>query len=131
MTTTVSRTRLDVRLTPARVTLIVGLVIAAAGVFTEFLAGVPGFPKVPPGPFILAAGAVVVMVLRWRWAPAIGLLVALFITVGTVLAGAGGRLTNPTPLGWFLGTWVQLIGLVIALVGGVLALVVAARTRRT
>jgi hypothetical protein len=107
------------------------LFLAAVGVLTQFLTGVPGFPKIPPGPIILAVAAVVVALVRWRWAPAVGLFAALFLTVGFLAAGAGGRLTNPTELGPFLGTWSQVIGQVIALLAGVISLVIAAaRIRR-
>src|SRR5437588_2948248 len=87
----------------ARTALVAGLVLAAAGVFTQFLTGVPGFPPVPPGPIILVVAAAVVALARWRWAPVVGLLAALFLTIGMLAAGTGGRLTRPEQLGPFLG----------------------------
>lgn len=128
--TTTSSQRADLRRTPARVVLVAGLLLAAAGVFTQFLTGVPGFPPIPPGPIILAVAALVVAVARWRWAPAVGLAVAVFITVGFLASVSGSRLANPAALGPFLGTWSMAIGLVIALVSAVVSLVIAARARR-
>jgi len=121
---------IDARRSPARIALIGALLVAAAGVFTEFLSGVPGFPPVPPGPIILAVAAIVVAVVRWRWIPILGLLAAAFLTVGMLVAGTDGRLTAVTEPGPFIGTWLQLAGQVVALVAGVVAVVVAARTRR-
>lgn len=133
--TTTSSQQADLRRAPARVVLAAGLLLAAAGVFTQFLTGVPGFPPIPPGPIILAVAALVVAVVRWRWAPAGGPAVAVFITVGFLTVGflasvSGSRLANPSALGSFLGTWSMAIGLVIALVSAVVSLVIAARARR-
>ncbi|HWC84314.1 MAG TPA: hypothetical protein VG756_30530 [Pseudonocardiaceae bacterium] len=129
--TTTSYSTLDIRRTPPRVTLVVSLLVAAAGILTEFATGVGGFPKLPPGPIILLVIAVAIAVIRWRWIPAAGLLVAIFLTAGLFLAGTGGRLTNPGSFGPFLGTWLQLIAQIVAIVAGGVAIVAAARFRRT
>ena len=118
---------MDLRRTPARRTLVFGLTVAAAGILTQFLTGVPGFPAIPPGPIILIVVAAAVVLVRSRWIAILGLLAAAFITVGMIVAGTDGRLTDPTPLGWFLGTWAQVIGLVIALLAGVTALIQGSR----
>ena len=49
-------------MTAPRFALVVGLVLAGAGVLTEFLTGVKGFPKIPPGPIIIGAGVAAVAV---------------------------------------------------------------------
>ena len=104
-----------------------GLVLAAAGLIVQILTGVPGFPLIPPGPIILLAAAAVVLWWRWRWAPGVGLLAALFISVGGVLEGSVfDRLAAPSAVGPFLGSAIQLLGLVVAVVAGAAAL---ARTR--
>ena len=106
---------------------VAGLVVAAAGVTIEYLTGVPGFPPIPPGPFILLTAALVVAVVRWGWVPAVGVLPGRFVAGGTVLAGTTAIvLAAPDVVGQFLGAVVQVTGLVVAIVAGVVALV---RTR--
>jgi hypothetical protein len=96
------------------------------GTLLEYVTGVPGFPMVPPGPIILAAAAIVVAVVAWRWIAALGLLVAAFVAVGAVASGVTVELlATPHVPGQFVAALVQVIGLVVALVGGVLALVAA------
>lgn len=104
-----------------------GLFVAGVGVLVQFLVGVPGFPKVPPGPIILVVAAILVWTVtpRFRWIAIVGLLAALFITVGGLGAGGFSRLGNPGDFGPWIGTALQVIGLVVALVWGVIALVQA------
>ncbi|MDN5851681.1 MAG: hypothetical protein L0K86_02330 [Actinomycetia bacterium] len=100
-----------------------GLVLAAAGLIVQILTGVPGFPLIPPGPIILLAAAAVVVWWRWRWAPAVGLLAALFIAVGAVMEGSVfERLTAPAAIGPFAGSAIQLLGLAVAILAGAAAL---------
>jgi len=125
-------TRTDVRGRPsadrARSLLVVGLVVAALGTLGEYLTGVPGFPLVPPGPIILVAAAAAVALLPWRWAPAIGLVAALFILVGAVVSGVPlTLLATPAVVGQFLSALVQIVGLLLAVVAGVAALTRAVR----
>lgn len=111
------------RRTQARTALAGGLVLAAAGLIVQILAGVPGFPLIPPGPIILLAAAAVVVWLRWRWAPAVGLLAAAFIAIGGVLEGSVfERLTAPAAIGPFVGSAIQLLGLAVAILAGAAAL---------
>ncbi len=116
-------------MTTPRFALVVGLVLAAAGVLTEFLSGVRGFPKIPPGPIILGVAALLVATLRWRWAPILGLAVALFIATGGVIATANGSFRPPAEPGPIIGTAVQLLGLLIAIGAGGVAVAAAARAR--
>lgn len=111
------------RAAPSRVTHVVGLVVAAAGVMIEYLTGVPGFPAVPPGPIILLVVAAIVAQLAGRATVVLGLVAAAFLSVGAVAAGTTGEvLAAPEVIGQFLGALVQVLGLVVALVAGVAAL---------
>jgi hypothetical protein len=110
----------------AKTVLVAGLATAAVGTLLEYVTGVPGFPTVPPGPIILAAAAVVVAVVAWRWIAAVGLLVAAFVAVGAIASGTTvGLLATPQVPGQFVAALVQVLGLVVAVVGGVVALVAA------
>lgn len=115
---------------PGRQQLLVvaGLAIALAGMIIEMLGGV-AYPKVPPGPIMVVVAAVGVYFVRWRWIPAVAVLVGGFLTMG-LFTTVASRLTDPAAFGKFLGTWVQLIGQVIAVVAAVAALIVATRGAR-
>jgi hypothetical protein len=107
----------------ARSLLVVGLVLAALGTLGEYLSGVPGFPLVPPGPIILGVAAVAVALLPWRWAPAVGLVVALFILGGALVSGVPlTLLLTPGVVGQFLSALVQFVGLLLAIAAGIVAL---------
>jgi hypothetical protein len=111
------------RRTPSRPAQVAGLGLGALGLIIEVISGVPGFPTVPPGPIILTAAAVFVALARWRFAPMVGLVAALFITVGLVVSDSGttGRLGDPGALGPFAGTVLLVVGLAVALVAGLAA----------
>ncbi len=105
--------------------LVVGLVVAAAGIMIQYLSGVD-YPTIPPGPIILLAAAAVVTFGPWRRAPMVGLVAALFISIGGVIATIAGngftpQLSDPGAVGGFVGTLVQIAGLVIAVAAGVAA----------
>jgi hypothetical protein len=98
------------------------LVLAAAGVLTLYLVGVPGFPTIPPGPIILGLAGILVLATRWRVMLIVGLVAAAFVAVGGLLEGSvWGRLADPADLGPFLGALLQYVGLVVALVSGAVA----------
>jgi hypothetical protein len=84
-------------LPPARSTLALSLIVSGAGILIQFLVGVPGFPKIPPGPIILGLAGILLLVLpRQRWPLIIGLIAALFVTVGGLIEGSvWGRLGDP------------------------------------
>lgn len=110
---------------PASVTLVAGLVLAAVGLVIQVISGVPGFPTIPPGPIILVVAAAFVALAPWRWAPIVGLVTALFLVVGAVVAaavpGIADRLGDPGEFGPFAGTALYALGLLVALVAGVVA----------
>lgn len=106
--------------------------VAAVGIMIQYFADVPGYPTVPPGPIILAAVGLAVLLLspRWRWVLVLGLVAPAFITVGGVVEGSSwDRLADPGAFGPFLGTAVQWIGLLVAVAAGAVALTRTARSR--
>jgi hypothetical protein len=118
---------------PARLTLALSLVVAGLGILIQFLVGVPGFPKVPPGPIILGLAGILILVLpRQRWPLIVGLVAALFVTVGGLIEGSvWGRLGDPGKFDVWSGVFLQWVGLVIALVSAVIATRQAYRRSRT
>ena len=108
---------------PAR-TAAAALAVAAIGIVIQIIGGV-NYPAVPPGLIILLAAAALVAFLPWRWAPVFGVLAGAFMVIGAI-AAANARydLTHPGHPGAFIGTWIQLIAVVIAVVAGVMALAV-------
>lgn len=108
---------------PAR-TEAAALAVAAAGIIIQIIGGV-NYPAVPPGLIILLAAAALVAFLPWRWAPVIGVLAGAFMVIGAI-AAANARydLTHPGHPGAFIGTWIQLIAVVVAVVAGIAALAV-------
>ena len=118
-----------------RATTVVGLVVGALGIAILWASGVefPIYP--PPGLVILLAGALFVGLAPWRWAPGVGAFLGLFVTVGFLISGGipnlvGGDGTtvfgtaNPVDrdtLNTVIGTWIQMIGVLTALVAGVIA----------
>lgn len=121
-----------VRLSPSDVVLSIGLIIAGLGVLTLFLGGLPGFPTVPPGPIIMIGIALIVLLVRWRWIPVVGLIAAVGISAGFIptLGDAVGRLTELAHPVLLAGTVGQTVGLVVAIVAGIIAVVTAVRTVR-
>jgi hypothetical protein len=105
---------------------IAGLVVGAAGIAILWNAGqdFPFYP--PPGIVILVVGAAVVALTAWRWTPAIGAAMGLFVTVGFVVSGLVGgdgfdNLVGDHGTGRALGQLIQQVGVVTALVAGIAA----------
>ena len=107
---------------PAASLAVAGLVVAAAGIAIQIAAGAE-YPTIPPGLIILlAAAGLVALAARWRWTTIIGMIVSLFLLVGGALAPqAREQLSDPSQVGVFIGTVIQLLALVVALVAGVAA----------
>jgi hypothetical protein len=110
--------------TPVALLNVVGLVVAAAGIMIQYVSGVD-YPTIPPGPIILLAAAAVVVFGPWRWSPVVGLVAALFLSIGGAIAtivGNGFRETlgDPGEVG-FAGAVIQIVGLAIALPAGIVA----------
>ena len=104
--------------------LAIALLIAAAGVLTQYLAGVPGFPTIPPGPIILGTAGILVLALpKHRWPLVTGFLAALFVTVGGLIEGSvWGRLGDPGQFDVWIGVVGQWLGQAVALVAGAAAI---------
>jgi hypothetical protein len=118
---------LDRHRTGAKTLTIVGLIVGAAGILTQYFSGVEGFPTIPPGSIILLAAAAVLALGSRRWTIALGVFAALFVLVGGTIATAlnwGGRapLSNPAEPGGFIGAIIQFVGVVTALVAGIVTL---------
>ncbi|MGH3646994.1 MAG: hypothetical protein ACRDTM_07450 [Micromonosporaceae bacterium] len=105
-------------------TTIVGLVAGAIGVTVLWASGVefPIYP--PPGIVILLAGAAFLALAgtRYRWAPAVGAFLGLFVTVGFLISPDGiPNFLGEHGTGTQIGTWIQMAGVLTALVAGSLA----------
>jgi len=117
--------RAQIDSSPTARLLVVGLVVAAAGMLIQYASGVE-YPTIPPGPIIALVAAAVVAFGPWRRAPVVGLVAAVFISLGGVIATIAGngfteQLSDPGAVGGFVGTLVQIAGLVIAVAAGVVA----------
>jgi hypothetical protein len=111
-------------LSPAATLNAIFLFIATAGIILQIIVGVPGYPVVPPGPIILAAAGIVVLTLaaKYRWVLYIGIVAPAFILVGGLIEGSiWDRLATPADFGPFLGTALQMLGVVAALMCGIAA----------
>lgn len=105
-----------------------GLALCAVGIVLQIATGADGYPTVPPGVVITVVGALLVAFVSWRFMPIVGLLVGAFISVGAfVTPNTGDRLGAPGDFGPFLGTVVQIIGLAMAVIFGIVATVQAFR----
>jgi hypothetical protein len=101
---------------------ILGLVLGAAGISTLFLTNSVSAPPIPIGPILLLAAAALIALGPWRWTPIPGVAISLAILVGAFIAyGLFDRLSHLDQAGAFTGTWIQMVGLIIALIAGVIA----------
>ncbi len=102
---------------------VAALIVAAAGVVIQIVSGV-AYPLIPPVFFILLIPAALIAFGRWRWAPAVASLGGLFLIVGLFGSGAAVRLfdvSQPGGAGGSIGLWVQMLGVVVATVTGIIA----------
>jgi hypothetical protein len=104
-----------------RVATVAGLVAGAGGIAVLWAAGVefPFYP--PPGIVILVAGAIFVGLAPRPWAPGVGAFLGLFVTVGFVASGGPPNLVGRDGTGVAIGTWIQLAGVLTAVLAGVVA----------
>jgi hypothetical protein len=104
-----------------RAATVAGLAAGALGIAILWAAGVP-FPfAIPPGLVILLAGALFVALSSRPWAPAVGAFMGLFVTVGFVISGSVPNLFGRDGLIVLVGTWIQMVGVLTALVAGLIA----------
>ena len=109
------------RLSGPRAATVVGLVAGAVGIAILWASGVefPIYP--PPGIPILLAGAIFVALATWPWAPGLGAFLGLFVTVGFVVSGGPPNLVGRDGTIVAIGTWIQMTGVLTALIAGVIA----------
>ena len=109
---------------------VAGLVLGAGGIGVLWASGVEFPVAVPPGIVILLAGALVVGLVRWRWVPAVGVALGLFVAAGWAISPTGWpNLAGRNGSSIALGQGVQLLGVATAVVAGLVALRATARTR--
>jgi hypothetical protein len=95
-----------------------GLLAGAIGIYVQKAGGVH-YDTIAPGAVIFVVGALLVL-LPWSWAPVFGILVGLFMVVGFIAnSDSVARLGHPGDFLTFIGTWIQVIGVIAALVGAV------------
>ena len=106
--------------TPRKAT-VAGLVVGALGISILWASGV-AFPfAIPPGFVILLAGAVFVGLAPWRWAPGVGAFLGLFVLVGFLISPSGvPNLLGENGTSVAIGQGIQVIGVLTALVAGVI-----------
>lgn len=102
---------------------VAGLVLAAAGMLLQMIAGSTLYPSLA-GPIVLLLAAVVVVLGPARWTPYVALLIPLVLGLGALVAAAMtgdfiGQLTNIGNAGLVLGSWMHVAGLIAAVAGGV------------
>ncbi|WLD92743.1 hypothetical protein [Alkalihalobacillus sp. AL-G] len=84
-----------------------GLLMASLGILILYLVGLPGFPRIPPGPIILGMAGILVIAIapQWKWILIISVIAALFVSVGGIIEGSSwGRLAKADDFGPFIGT---------------------------
>ena len=123
------------KLSGERAVTVGGLVAGSAGIAILWASGVEFPVAFPPGLVILLVGALFVGLAPWRWVPSVGAFLGLFVTLGFLISGGipnlvGGNgstfFGTPNPierdtLGTIIGTWIQMIGVVTALIAGMIA----------
>src|SRR5918996_6238096 len=123
------------KLSGERAVTVVGLVARGAGITILWASGVEFPVAIPPGLVILLVGALFVGLAPWRWAPGVGAFLGLFVTLGFLISGGLPNLVGgdgstffgtPNPigrdsLGTIIGTWIQTIGVLTALIAGMIA----------
>ncbi|MPZ83046.1 MAG: hypothetical protein GEV28_22700 [Actinophytocola sp.] len=103
----------------ARVWTIAGLLVGAVGLVLQKLGGIT-MPAVPPGLiFVLVAAAQ--MVTKLRWAGIVAILAGAAEIAGFFGSGSASYLTKFDELGATAGSWLRIVGVITAVVAGILA----------
>jgi hypothetical protein len=105
-----------------RTATVLGLVVGAVGIAILWASGIefPIYP--PPGIVILLAGAIFVGLASWPWAPGVGAFLGLFVLVGFLISPTGlSNLSGEAGTGVAVGQGIQVVGVLTALVAGVIA----------
>jgi hypothetical protein len=93
---------------------VIGLVAAAVGIVLLMAAGVD-MPVVPPGLVMLAVAAVAAAVSGRRWVAVVAVLVGVAELVGLLASGSATNLFSPGSFMVGTGTWIRLVGTVVAI----------------
>jgi hypothetical protein len=101
---------------------ILGLVIGSSGILLQIVTNNVNVPA-PVGAIVLTALAAVIALRLWRWTTTVsGVIAFVILFIGIFIApGFTTRLGDPTRFGPFLGTLLQTLGLLSAVVGSVVA----------
>jgi hypothetical protein len=111
---------------PAR-TQVTALIVAGAGIVVQIIAGV-NYPAVPPGLIILLVAAALVVFVPWRWVSLIAVFASGFLLIGGFAnADSRSHLTHAGHPGPFIGTWIEIAAMAVAVVAGIAALIVGNR----
>jgi hypothetical protein len=119
---------MSTRSTGSRLT-VVALLVAAVGFVVQMIAGVTNTPTIPPGLVAILVAAGVVAFSGGPGAPIAGPAAGLFNLVVFVVVGAADRLVDPSPASAFLGAWLMVAGLIVAIVAGTIVTAQNYRTR--
>jgi hypothetical protein len=107
-----------------------GLVVGILGLAVQWGADPGKFGGFPPGIYIIAACAALVVVTSGRWwAPVFSVLISLWITLGGWAAGQMTPNFRSGDAGTVVGTAVMTVGLAFAAVTGIVAMVAGRRAR--
>ena len=100
-----------------------GLIAFAIAIFIEVISGSDLYPKIPPGIIIsILVAALVFFGANWRWTAIIGLLFPIFLLIGGILNYSGWVTLFTAPnMGIVIGAYIQLLGLITALISGFIA----------
>jgi hypothetical protein len=104
-----------------RAVTVLGLMVGALGIAILWASGVQFRIYPPPGIVILLAGALLVGLAPWRWAPGLGALLGLFVFAGFLISPTGLRnLFGQAGSTVAIGQGIQVIGVLTALLAGVI-----------
>jgi hypothetical protein len=106
---------------PLRRTILVALVLSAAGIPIQILGGW-GYPPIPPGMVITLVGALAALI-TYRWAAAISLLTGVFILFGFFASGDIAHLAGTANAVVTVGKWLQFVTIVVGTVAALASLV--------
>jgi hypothetical protein len=105
-----------------RVATALGLLVGALGISILWAAGVDFPVAIPPGIVILLTGSLIVAFGPWRWAPAVGALMGLFVFIGFLISPTGRpNLLGENGTSVAIGQGIQVAGVLMALIAGVMA----------
>ncbi|TQM43231.1 hypothetical protein [Pseudonocardia cypriaca] len=107
-----------------------GLAVGVLGLVVQWIADPAEFPGFPPGIVFIAVCAALVVAASGRWwAPVFSVLISLWILLGGLAAGMLTANLLSGDAGTVAGNVVMSLGLAVAAVAGVVAMLAARRAR--